>query len=40
VAELTRSARSAQSNVEMYIMNWPWWDENFTMRERTDPSIG
>ena len=40
VAELAKGARSVRPDVEMYIVNWPWWDEIFKILQRTDRSIG
>jgi hypothetical protein len=40
VEEITRAARAARPGVEMYVINWPWWEETFDILEVTDPSIG
>jgi hypothetical protein len=40
VDEITRAARAVRPGIEMYIINWPWWEETFDILEVTDPSIG
>jgi hypothetical protein len=37
---ITRAARAVRPGVEMYIINWPWWQEAFDILAITDPSIG
>lgn len=40
VDEITRAARAVRPGIEMYIINWPWWQETFDILDVTDPSIG